>query len=223
LDKEEEPDTGEEILPKIPLSIEFTNAKFSYTDSNVPALNYLNLNIPANKTTALVGQSGSGKTSIVNLIARFYRLSDGSLSVGGKSIDKLSLKNLRENIAFVSQDIVLLNDSILANIAYGEDEYDLDAVKAAAVSAHAWEFIQEFPQGLNTIIGDNGSSLSGGQRQRICLARAFFKKSPILILDEATSALDNQSEREIQAAMECKIVSCRILYWRNLQCDLKNI
>ena len=202
LDKEEEPDTGEEILPKIPLSIEFTNAKFSYTDSNVPALNYLNLNIPANKTTALVGQSGSGKTSIVNLIARFYRLSDGSLSVGGKSIDKLSLKSLRENIAFVSQDIVLLNDSILANIAYGEDEYDLDAVKAAAVSAHAWEFIQEFPQGLNTIIGDNGSSLSGGQRQRICLARAFFKKSPILILDEATSALDNQSEREIQAAME---------------------
>ena len=202
LDREEERDAGTVVLPKKPLAIEFAGAKFSYQNTDTLALNDLNLIIPANKTTALVGQSGSGKTSIVNLITRFYQLDEGALTVGGHTIDELTLKSLRENIAFVSQNIVLLNDTVAANIAYGADDYKPEAVKAAAIKAHAWEFIEALPQGINTNIGDDGSSLSGGQRQRISLARAFFKNAPILILDEATSALDNQSEREIQAAME---------------------
>lgn len=201
LDKPEEMDNGQVSLPKNFGDIEFKQASFSYNDSESLVLDELSLIIPANKTTALVGQSGSGKTTIANLIARFYSLNDNQLMIGDIDINDLSLANLREKIAFVSQTIILLNDTVANNIAYGEKNPDVHKVKEAAVKAHAWEFIEGLPQGLDTPIGADGSVLSGGQRQRISLARAFYKDSPILILDEATSALDNKSEKEIQAAM----------------------
>ena len=202
LDQKDEEDKGTIVLSQNPGDIEFKQASFSYPATDAPVLDNLNLTIEANKTTALVGYSGSGKTTIVNLIARFYTLGDNQLTIGGKDINALSITSLREKMAFVSQNIVLLNDTIANNIAYGDSAPDPEKIKAAAIKAHAWEFIQKFPQGLESSIGGDGSSLSGGQRQRISLARAFYKQSPILILDEATSALDNQSEKEVQAAME---------------------
>ena len=202
LDQPDEEDRGETNLAQSPGDIIFKQANFSYPNTQVPVLNHLDLTIAANQTTALVGQSGSGKTTIVDLITRFYSLADKQLTIGGIDINALSLKSLREKIAFVSQNVVLLNDTVANNIAYGDDAPDQERIKAAAIKAHAWEFIKKLPQGLSAHIGSDGSTLSGGQRQRISLARAFYKQAPIFILDEATSALDNQSEKEIQAAME---------------------
>ena len=202
LDQKNEEDKGRQVLSNSPGDIVFNKTNFFYPDIEEPVLRDLSLRIPANQTTALVGQSGSGKTTIVNLIARFYTLPDNQLMIGEHDINALALKSLREKMAFVSQHIVLLNDTVASNIAYGDDSPDLAAIKAAAIKAHAWEFIERLPDGLKTNVGSDGSSLSGGQRQRLSLARAFYKQAPILILDEATSALDNQSEKEIQAAME---------------------
>nr|Q31FG2.1 RecName: Full=ATP-dependent lipid A-core flippase; AltName: Full=Lipid A export ATP-binding/permease protein MsbA [Hydrogenovibrio crunogenus XCL-2] len=201
LDTPSEANNGKIELSNVNGQIDFNNVSFSYLGTEKTALNNFSLSIPARKTTALVGQSGSGKTTLANLITRFYQVNHGTITIDGIALDEIELNNLRANIAFVSQNVVLFNDTIAANIAYGHEEYDEQAIMNAAKAAHAWEFIEKLPEGLNTIIGDNGTLLSGGQRQRLAIARAFLKNAPILIMDEATSALDNQSEKLIQEAM----------------------
>jgi subfamily B ATP-binding cassette protein MsbA len=154
------------------------------------------------QTVALVGASGGGKSSLAALIPRFFSPISGRITIDGVDIANLTLPNLRKQIALVSQDIVLLNDTIRANISFGEASEAGDAqVRDAAMAAHAWEFISKLPNGLDTPVGENGATLSGGQRQRIAIARALLKNAPILILDEATSALDTESERMVQEAL----------------------
>lgn len=162
----------------------------------------LKFTVPAGKTVALVGSSGSGKTTIMNLLLRFYDVSAGSITIDGQDITKVTLSSLRESLAFVSQDIVLFNDTARANIAYGKLDASDDEIIAAARKAHAHDFIMELPDGYNTLVGPAGVKLSGGQRQRLSIARAVLKNAPILLLDEATSALDNTSERAVQDALE---------------------
>ena len=183
------------------MDVTFDNVCFSYDDGE-QILKNISFTAGKGKVTALVGPSGGGKTTILNLIPRFYDIDHGGVLVNGQDVSKVSLKSLRENIAWVSQDIVIFDDSVAANIAYGMDKAtDKDIVKAAK-SAFAHDFISELPDGYETQLGENGSTLSGGQRQRIALARAFLRNAPILLLDEATSALDNESERFIQTSLE---------------------
>jgi subfamily B ATP-binding cassette protein MsbA len=161
------------------------------------------MSVRPGETVALVGSSGSGKTSLVNLVPRFYEPTAGRLFVDGHDITTLTLASLRAQIALVSQDVLLFDDTIAANIAYGAlAETPRDAIERAAAAAHALEFIRALPQGFDTQVGENGVRLSGGQRQRIAIARAILKDAPILILDEATSALDSESERQVQAALD---------------------
>ena len=176
---------------------------FTYPDAPRPALADVSLRIAPGETIALVGSSGSGKTTFVNLLPRFYEPGAGRILVDGVDVADLRLASLRANISLVSQDIVLFNDTVAANIGYGRlgDHSEADIV-AAAEAAHALGFIREMPQGLATLIGEDGVRLSGGQRQRLAIARAFLKDAPVLILDEATSALDSESERAVQAALE---------------------
>ncbi|MHB9118108.1 MAG: lipid A export permease/ATP-binding protein MsbA [Burkholderiales bacterium] len=203
LDTDSEPDRGEHDIARAQGTLEFQNVGLRYDEEGAEALNGISLCIAAGETVALVGQSGSGKTSLVNLIPRFYRPSAGRILLDGRDIETVRLASLRDNIALVSQDVVLFNDSIAANIAYGRQAAaSEDEILAAAEAAHAMEFIRKLPQGLATLTGENGVKLSGGQRQRIAIARAILKNAPILILDEATSALDTQSERHVQAALE---------------------
>lgn len=202
LDQPNETNTGIAKLTHTHGELTFKKVGFNYPNSEHQALVDFNLTIPAGKTTALVGQSGSGKSTIVNLITRFYDPSSGQIQLDGENIQKLERHFLREQIALVSQKVTLFDDTVAANIAYGHTDHDREAIMAAAKAAHAWEFIEKLPDGLDTQIGENGNLLSGGQRQRIAIARAFLKNAPILILDEATSALDNQSEQMIQQAME---------------------
>jgi subfamily B ATP-binding cassette protein MsbA len=163
----------------------------------------INLHIRPGETLALVGGSGGGKSTLVNLLPRFYTPGKGRILLDGQDIQSLTLESLRANLALVSQDVVLFNDSIYANIAYGRMGGASEReVLAAAEAAHALGFIRETPEGLNTMIGENGLRLSGGQRQRLAIARAILKNAPVLILDEATSALDSESERQVQAALE---------------------
>ncbi|CAA6825380.1 MAG: Lipid A export ATP-binding/permease protein MsbA [uncultured Thiotrichaceae bacterium] len=183
-------------------NIEFDNVLFQYDEAEVHAINKLSLNIEANQTIALVGSSGSGKTTMANLLPRLYEINEGEIRIDGINIADLSLADLRRNIALVSQDVTLFNGTLANNIAYGEDGIDDARVNAAIESANAKIFIDEMPHGLNTDIGEDGVKLSGGQRQRIAIARALYKDAPILILDEATSALDNESEKLVQAALE---------------------
>jgi subfamily B ATP-binding cassette protein MsbA len=155
---------------------------------------------------ALVGKSGSGKTTLANLIPRFYDSQEGSILLDGIDIKDYSLKNLRQHISIVTQNVTLFNDTIANNIAYGSlKNMPLDKIKQAAKDANAEEFIQQLPEGYDTLVGENGAKLSGGQRQRVAIARALLKDAPILILDEATSALDTESERKIQQAIETTI------------------
>lgn len=202
LDQPNELNEGKIKLESLKGDLHFDNVHFTYPNSDQPALQDLNLSIPAGLTTALVGQSGSGKSTLVNLIARFYDPTAGEILLDGVDIKSLDRAFLRKNIALVSQKVILFEDTVAANIAYGLPNINLDEIIAAAKAAHAWEFIEQLPNGLETNIGQNGELLSGGQRQRIAIARAFLKNAPILILDEATSALDNQSEQMIQQAME---------------------
>ncbi len=203
LDTETEKDTGTERLQKAKGHIEFKNVTFTYPTADEPALKNVSFDLPVGKTVALVGRSGSGKSTIASLLTRFYTIDSGSISLDGVDVQDISLRDLRGQLAFVSQNVHLFNDTIANNIAYAtEDKYSREDIINAAKTAHALEFIESFPDGLDTVVGENGVMLSGGQRQRIAIARALLRDAPILILDEATSALDTESERHIQAALD---------------------
>jgi ATP-binding cassette, subfamily B, bacterial MsbA len=202
LDAPEELDDGEIILSKANGEIEFDSVIFCYPGSERLALNDISFKIKSGETIALVGASGGGKTTVSSLIPRFYRPDSGAIRIDGIDINTINLTSLRKNIAMVSQDIVLLNDTVEANIAFGSrDVFNREEIINAAKAANAWDFIQQLPNGLDTHIGEDGAKLSGGQRQRIAIARALLKNAPILILDEATSALDTESERLVQGAL----------------------
>lgn len=198
---EYEQDQGNIVLTKVPHGLEFQNVTFSYSDSEKPALSKMNLAIQAGEIVALVGRSGSGKSTLISLVARFYHPTEGVITIDGQDIQQVTLESLRSQIAIVSQDTVLFDETIRANIAYGAIEADDEVVIEAAKAAHAWEFIEQLPEGLDTLIGENGIKLSGGQRQRLAIARAILRDPPLLILDEATSSLDTESERMVQAAL----------------------
>jgi subfamily B ATP-binding cassette protein MsbA len=203
LDTDAERDSGTQTLTRTEGRVAFRNVSLTYPGKSVPALDGINLDIAPGETVALVGASGSGKTTLANLVPRFYDPDAGTITLDGHDIRDIALQNLRSHIALVSQDVTLFNDTLGHNIAYGSKrDATTDDIRAACVAAHAWDFIQAMPDGLNTLIGENGMRLSGGQRQRIAIARAILKNAPILILDEATSALDNESERHVQAALE---------------------
>ena len=203
IDQPAESDPGRAAIARVDGAIRFDNVSFTYANAARPALQGITLTINPAETVALVGASGGGKTTLANLVPRFYRPTGGRILLDGYDLETLTLASLRANIALVSQDVVLFNDSVAANIAYGvmRDTSEADIVKAAE-AAHAMEFIRAMPDGLNTLVGENGVRLSGGQRQRLAIARALLKNAPVLILDEATSALDSESERHVQAALE---------------------
>ncbi len=188
-------------LPHFRKSIEFKNIEFSYDKKNI-VLSDINLKVAAGEVLAIVGPSGGGKTTLTNLIPRFLELSKGAIEIDGKSISIVTLSSLRSQIAMVTQQTILFNDTVRNNIAYGDLKKSDQEIINAAKAAHAITFIKELPDGFNTLIGEGGSRLSGGERQRISIARALLKNAPILILDEATSALDTESEREVQKALE---------------------
>ncbi|WP_434777620.1 lipid A export permease/ATP-binding protein MsbA [Neisseria sp. Ec49-e6-T10] len=202
LDETSEPDDGTKLLEDTQGNIQFHQVSFRYPAASTNSIDNISLTIPSGKTVALVGFSGSGKTTLTNLIPRFYLPTDGYISIDGTPINEFQLKSLREKMALVSQEVVLFNDTVAANIAYGKFGATEEEIKAAAIAANALEFINTMPEGFNTLIGENGVRLSGGQRQRLAIARALLKNAPILILDEATSALDTQSERLVQAALD---------------------
>ena len=203
LDEANEADTGLKQVNQVNGQLSLKQLSFTYPEQITPALDNIELTIDAGQTVALVGASGSGKSTLVSLLCRFNEPSTGEICCDGIAIADLSLANWRSHIALVSQHIVLFDDSIAANIAYGEALTADNAphIEAAAKAAHAWEFISQLPQQFATPVGEGGARLSGGQRQRLALARAFYKNAPILILDEATSALDSESERLISQAL----------------------
>jgi len=203
IDEEAEPDRGTRTVSRARGEIRFESVSFHYGDPQRPALDGIELVIQPGQTVALVGPSGAGKTTLANLVPRFYHPTGGRVLLDGHDLETLALKSLRANVALVSQDVVLFNDTVAANIAYGamNGAPEKDIV-AAAEAAHAMEFIRAMPQGLATLVGEDGVKLSGGQRQRLAIARALLKNAPVLALDEATSALDTESERHVQAALE---------------------
>lgn len=203
LDQPPEPDAGTVDPGRVDGRIEFRSVGFRYPSAERDALAGVSFVIEPGQTVALVGQSGGGKTTLAALVPRFYNPDSGQILVDNVDTQSLTLKSLRRNIAYVSQDVLLFNDTIAANIAYGDLAGASQAqIEAAAKAANALDFILAQPQGFDTIIGEHGNRLSGGQRQRIAIARAILKDAPILILDEATSALDNESERLVQDALE---------------------
>jgi subfamily B ATP-binding cassette protein MsbA len=181
--------------------VEFRGVTFSYKEDQ-PAVNGVDLVIPAGKTVALVGPSGAGKSTLLNLIPRFFDVDSGTVLINGTDVRDVTLSSLRHNIALVSQEVCLFNDTIAANIAYGSPEATEADIKHAAEAAAAAEFIEALPDGYDTVLGERGLTLSGGQRQRVAIARAMLKNAPILLFDEATSALDSESERQVQAGLE---------------------
>ncbi|MEM7027115.1 MAG: lipid A export permease/ATP-binding protein MsbA [Pseudomonadota bacterium] len=218
IDSEAEHDNGTKTLENPHGKIEFNNVSFTYTESDQSALSNVSFNIEPGETVALVGESGSGKTTIANLLPRFYEIQEGNIYYDEHNIRDLTLTSLRQHIALVSQDVVLFNDTVRNNIAYGElQDADEADIEKAIVAAHASEFIDALPEKLNTMLGEDGMRLSGGQRQRLAIARAILKNSRLLILDEATSALDSNTEQHIQSAMEnvkkgrtCLIIAHRL-------------
>ncbi len=191
-----------EVLEGSAFNIEFDHVGFFYNDNEAPALNDINLNVAPGEVLALVGMSGGGKTSLVNLVPRLYDVTQGAVLIGGKNIKEFSIKSLRDHISIVTQEPILFNESVKDNIRYGKMDATDFEIENAAKAAYAYDFIQGFPQGFDTIIGELGSRLSGGEKQRLCIARALIKDAPILILDEATSALDSEAERVVQKALE---------------------
>lgn len=210
IDLENENDSGQYTANKVAGEIRFKQLNFSYkndgadkSDDGSQVLSDINLTIQAGQTVAFVGRSGSGKTTLLNLIPRLYEIQQGEISLDGENIQNYTLENLRSHISYVGQDVVLFNDTIAHNIAYGQmANADAEQIDNAATAAYAQTFIEQSSDGLQTMVGERGVMLSGGQRQRIAIARALLKDAPVLILDEATSALDTESERFIQVSLE---------------------
>ncbi len=203
LDEEEEVDAGTVGINEVIGNIKINNLSFKYPTSEKNVLDQINMEIKSGETVALVGSSGSGKTTLANLIPRFYIPSTGDITLDGVDLNEIKLNDLRSQIALVSQEVVLFNDSVYNNISYGSNtKFSKEDVYNAAKLANALEFIEKLPQGFETDIGENGTRLSGGQKQRLAIARAILKNAPILVLDEATSALDNQSEKLVQEALD---------------------
>ena len=210
LDQEKEKDTGEQTLVKASGALSFKHVDFTYENINVDnnkkevklALNDLTFDLSPGETLALVGRSGSGKSTASSLLLRFYDATNGEILIDNTNVEAFKLKDLRKQFSYVSQEVVLFNDTLANNIAYGKPDATADEIIAAAKSAHVIEFAEQMPQGLETNIGENGALLSGGQRQRVAIARALLCDAPFLILDEATSALDTESERHIQDALQ---------------------
>ncbi len=207
IDTPTEIDDGEQVTAHATGELTFKNVTLRYDNTNKPALNNISFTIKPGEKIALVGRSGGGKTSLMNLLPRFYELQQGLILLDGVDIRSLKLTNLRAQFSLVSQDIILFNDTIFNNIAYGahKNATQEDVINAAK-AANAWDFISQLPEGLQNTIGDRGVRLSGGQRQRIAIARAILKDAPILLLDEATSALDTQSEQHVQAALDTLMI-----------------
>lgn len=203
LDQEPEQDNGTLTIDRAQGDIQYKHVSFSYGGKNKTVLNDISFHAKPGQTIAFVGHSGSGKTTLVSLLARFYAIESGQIELDGIDINQLSLTNLRQQISLVNQNVVLFNDTVANNIAYGQKQHvSNNDIIAAAKAAHAWDFIEALPEGLATRVGQNGVLLSGGQRQRIAIARALLRDAPILILDEATASLDSEAERHIQAALE---------------------
>lgn len=202
IDKATERTTGQPLQQRSSGRVEFSHVGFSYPGHEQLALRDINLTVEPGETIAFVGMSGGGKSTLVSLIPGFYSATSGAILLDGQPIEEISLPSLRQQIAMVSQSVVLFDDTLAANIAYGDKNPDPARIDAAVNAAYLTDVVQGLPHGLATHIGDNGSRLSGGQRQRVAIARAIYKDAPILILDEATSALDTESERAVQAALE---------------------
>ena len=203
VDMPAEVDTGSQVVDRVRGNLEFRDVTLCYDERAGLALNHIDITVEAGNTIALVGQSGSGKTSLIRLLPRLYEATSGTITIDGHDIRQLTLTSLRQQIAYVGQEVTLFNDTIANNIAYGRfGNVSMDEIRAAAKAAHALNFIEELPSGFETQVGQQGIVLSGGQRQRIAIARALLKNAPILILDEATSALDAESERHVQQALE---------------------
>jgi ATP-binding cassette subfamily B protein len=179
----------------------FDDVQFEYDDQNLPVIHNLSIHVPAGRTIAIVGATGSGKTTLVKLLLRFYDVQNGRICLDGRDIRHLLLEDLRGAIGFVSQDVFLFHGTVRENIAYGSFDASLDEIVEAAKIAEAHEFIIELPNGYDTVVGERGQKLSGGQRQRLSIARAVLKDPPVLILDEATSSVDNETEAAIQRSM----------------------
>ena len=202
IDEENEVDSGTVTIDRVQGNVHFRDVSFSYGDKKGPVLSDINIEIEAGKTLAIVGQSGSGKSTLVSLLPRFYEIDSGDILLDNVKIGDFTLASLRDNISLVTQDVVLFNDTIANNLAYGQlRSLPKEDLMRAAEAAHVLDFANDLPDGLDTMVGDRGVLLSGGQRQRIAIGRALLKNAPVLILDEATSSLDSQSERRIQDAL----------------------
>ena len=191
-----------EELEEVKGNISFENVSFKYNDTTNEVFRNINLDVKAGEYVAIVGSSGVGKSTMCNLIPRFYDVSDGTIRIDGKDIKELTLKSLRNNIGVVQQDVYLFAGTVMDNIRYGRLDASEEEIIEAAKNANAHDFIMELPEGYHTYIGQRGIKLSGGQKQRLSIARVFLKNPPILIFDEATSALDNESEKVVQASLE---------------------
>lgn len=202
MDAPVEADTGSIVLGRTQGHLHFEQVSFTYSPTHPPALTDITLDIAPGETIAFVGMSGGGKSTIVNLVTRFYTPTSGQISLDGIPFDEIALASLRAQLALVSQNVILFDDTLGANIAYGAEHLDREKLAAAVKAAHLTDVVTALPDGLETMIGENGMRLSGGQRQRVAIARAIYKDAPILILDEATSALDSESERAVQAALD---------------------
>lgn len=203
LDNENEVDTGTVELSKVSGKLSLNDVTFTYPSKNTPAIKNVSFNVEPGQTVALVGRSGSGKSTLSNLLTRFYAVDSGTITIDGQNINDCTLRSLRKQFALVSQQVVLFNDTIANNIAYGkEDKVSFEQIKQAADMAHVTDFVEQQSDGFETIVGENGLMLSGGQRQRIAIARAILTDAPILLLDEATSALDTESEKFIQHQLD---------------------
>ena len=203
IDEPDEENPGTYNADRVRGTVEFRNVGFSYNDDKSPVLADVSFKVDAGKSIAIVGHSGSGKSTLVGLLPRFYDVDAGEILLDGRSVRDYDLTNLRQNISLVSQDIVLFNDTIENNLAYGQlRQCSRAEILQAAEAAHVMDFVKEMPEGFETVVGDRGVLLSGGQRQRVAIGRALLKNAPVLILDEATSSLDTKSERRIQGALE---------------------
>jgi ATP-binding cassette, subfamily B, bacterial MsbA len=201
LPEEKLDEPGAKVLPRFSQRVQFEDLSFMYDDAETPTLTHVNLEVPAGAVVAIVGSSGAGKTTLLNMLPRFYSGSSGKVSIDGIDVREVTLRSLREQMAIVTQETILFNDTVWNNLCYGQPNISEEKVVAAAKAALAHEFITQMPKGYQTEIGDRGQRLSGGQRQRLAIARALLKDAPILILDEATSELDSESEMLVQDAL----------------------